>query len=532
MSAARSPSPTRVRRRMGLDRGPWGNRLRVVAAAMVLLGEGFGASEGGKAAAFRIGVVDGATGRGVPLVEFRTVNGIRHWTDSNGLIAFSEPGLMGREVYFHIESDGYGVDADAFGNRGIRLRLEPGGLARVEIQRSDVAERLYRVTGQGIYRDSVILGAAVPLQQPVINGGVAGQDTVVAAVYRERIHWFWGDTERFSYPLGNFSAAGATSELPGRGGLPPSRGVDLEYFVGPDGFTAPMCPDFGPGLHWIESVFVLPDADGRERLMARVASQLGLEPAYAWHLAVWDDEHRQFTSRVRWDLRRGHDSAHPFVATADAIAYLFVYPDHRVQANWAAVTNLARYESFTFVDDTGGVDRHADGSLRWQWRPGAPRLDLEARRRLVSTGILRGDEPGLRTLDAGSGASVELHRGSVFWNAWRRRWIRIASGKPGDIWYSEALSPVGPWKYARRIVSHRAYNLYNPTQHPFFDEDGGRVVYFEGTYTAAFSAAREKTPRYDYNQMLYRLDLSDERLRIPEPGGSPLDPVPIQAMEP
>ena len=42
---------------------------------------------------FTIRVVDEQTGRGVPLVELRTVNGIRLFTDSNGIVAFHEPGL-------------------------------------------------------------------------------------------------------------------------------------------------------------------------------------------------------------------------------------------------------------------------------------------------------------------------------------------------------------------------------------------------------------------------------------------------------
>src|SRR6266700_377023 len=56
---------------------------------------------------FKITVVDEQTGSGVPLVELRTVNDISLWTDSNGIIAFDEPGLMGQEVYFHVKSHGY-----------------------------------------------------------------------------------------------------------------------------------------------------------------------------------------------------------------------------------------------------------------------------------------------------------------------------------------------------------------------------------------------------------------------------------------
>ena len=67
---------------------------------------------------------------------------------------------------------------------------------------------------------------------------------------------------------------------------------------------------------------------------------------------------------------------------------------------------------------------------------------------------------------------------------------------------------------AKKIVTHDRYTFYNPTQHPFFDQDGGRTIYFEGTYTNQFTGRPETppTPRYEYNQIMYRLDLADTRL--------------------
>jgi hypothetical protein len=56
---------------------------------------------------FQIKIVDEQTGRGVPLVELRTTNNISCWTDSNGIVAWNEPGLMNRPVYFSIQSPGY-----------------------------------------------------------------------------------------------------------------------------------------------------------------------------------------------------------------------------------------------------------------------------------------------------------------------------------------------------------------------------------------------------------------------------------------
>src|SRR5689334_337736 len=75
---------------------------------------------------------------------------------------------------------------------------------------------------------------------------------------------------------------------------------------------------------------------------------------------------------------------------------------------------------------------------------------------------------------------------------------------------------MGPWVYARKVVTHDDYTFYNPRQHPFFDQQGGRRIYFEGTYVTTFASDKAvPTPRYDYNQMMYRLDLDDARLNLP-----------------
>jgi hypothetical protein len=57
-------------------------------------------------------------------------------------------------------------------------------------------------------------------------------------------------------------------------------------------------------------------------------------------------------------------------------------------------------------------------------------------------------------------------------------------------------------------------DFYNPTQHPFFDEEYGKIIYFQGTYTNMFSGDPNPTPWYEYNQVMYRLDLSDPRLKL------------------
>src|SRR5262249_9438325 len=92
----------------------------------------------------------------------------------------------------------------------------------------------------------------------------------------------------------------------------------------------------------------------------------------------------------------------------------------------------------------------------------------------------------------------------------------------GEVWYAEADTPTGPWAYAVQVATHPRYDFYNPRQHPTFDQAGGRLIYFEGTYSHTFSGNQNPTPRYDYNQLMYRLDPADPRLALPQAVADPL----------
>src|SRR4051812_7762812 len=90
---------------------------------------------------FAIEVVDDQTGRGVPLVELMTTSGVTYVTDSAGLVAFDEPGLMNQRVFFHIKSHGYELRPDGFGSRGVAFDVAPGGSGQIKIKRLNIAER-------------------------------------------------------------------------------------------------------------------------------------------------------------------------------------------------------------------------------------------------------------------------------------------------------------------------------------------------------------------------------------------------------
>lgn len=503
--------------------------LVMVAATLRLLsGEDAGAQE-----PFRITVVDDQTGRGVPMVELKTVNQVAFVTDSNGVVAFDEPGLLGRRVHFTIRSHGYDFPKDGFGIAGVALDTEPGGEATLKIKRINIAERLYRVTGGGIYRDSLLTRVAAPIREPVLNGQVLGQDSVLSAVYRGKVHWFWGDTNRPAYPLGNFHTPGAVSDLPGNGGLDPSKGVDLTYFLDDQGFARPACKMPGEGPTWITGLVVLADADGRERMFANYAKIKPPMTTYERGAVEWDPDRDEFVKRAVYS--GAHESTtgetlsgHTFIRKDDGVDHVYYcspFPLTRVPADPARIIDEEAVQVFTCLEpgstaDAPKLDRTPDGRLRYSWKPHARRVDQRDQEKLAKAGAIKSEEALIQLRDPDTGKSVTAHGGSVYWNEFRKRWAMVfvemgGTSFLGEMWFAEADSPTGPWTFARKVATHDAYSFYNPKQHPMFDQDGGRVIYFEGTYTNSFSGNKEQTPRYDYNQVMYRLDLGDPRLSLP-----------------
>lgn len=480
--------------------------------------------------AFAIRIVDEQSGRGVALVELKTVNAVRFYSDSAGFVAITDPTLLDRRVFFSISSDGYDFPSDGFGMHGVAIDLKPGGESTLKIKRLNIAERLYRITGEGIYRDSVLLGRPTPIRQPISNAQVAGQDSCQAAVYRGKIHWFWGDTMRLSYPLGQYGTSGAISDLPDSGGLDPAAGVDLTYYMNEHGFSRPMFPPDGNHPEWLDGLIVVKDDRGADRMIGRVSRMKDLGHCASRSLVVFDDDAEKFENLIDVPLDaplalRGH----PFAARDGNTSYICCgecFPEIRVKADWRSIKDLKKYEGFTCLKPgvnpgDPGLDRDDSGKLVWGWKPNAAPLDPKDVRRLIARGEMKPEEDYFRPVDVETHKPVLLVGGSVRYNDFRKKWIMIAvelhgsSSELGEVWFSEADRPEGPWKWARKILTHNRYSFYNPVHDAFFDQDGGRIIYFEGTFSYTFSGNDHPTPLYDYNQMMYRLDLSDPRLKMP-----------------
>lgn len=468
-------------------------------------------------APFEIQVVDAETGRGVPLVELETTDKVRFITDSAGRVALSDPTYENRTVFFHTRSYGYEFAKDGLGLVGVRVKMAAGGREVIKARRVNLAERLYRSTGAGIYRDSIMLGHAAPIAQPLLNAEVAGQDSIQRAILGGKIYWFWGDTTPLSYPLGNFRMSGAVSDLPAEGGLDPAIGVNYCYFTNGKGFVKGMFPLEPPGeLIWSDGFLVVTNGAGEERMLAHWTRVKGLTPPLARGLAMFNEAKSEFELLQNLPLEDTwkHPHGHP---VRDGGYFLFGlnFPNVRVAASLNAITNQSAYEAWSCLPDGAGAG--AKKTVAYRWSRSAPPTGPKEEKELIAAGALKAEEAHFLPKDIDSGRTVMMHSGSVNWNPWRKKWILVCSeiggsSMLGEIWYGEADRPTGPWPRARKIVTHDKYSFYNPAQHPFFDQEGGRIIYFEGTYTAEFSGNQHPTPHYDYNQVMYRLDLDKARL--------------------
>ena len=435
----------------------------------------------------RIEVVEKGSGWPVPLVELRTTHHVRLVTDNAGVIAFDLPELMGRETWFDILGHGYEVPKDGFGYQGVRLKPEPGQTLRIEVHRTSIAKRLGRLTGGGLFAESQKLGRELTWRE----SGVLGCDSVQNAVHNGKLFWLWGDTTLARYPLGIFDSTSATTPVPPLPRFEPPLRLTFDYFTDANGAPRGVAKMPGDGPTWVTGYVNLPDQQGQPHLVAAYAKIKPPLEAYEWGLCVWNEGTSSFERlRVLWTKTAAVPTPPP------------VPEGHPV-----------------FWKDAGGKEWVLLGNPLPTLRFPA---SFEAWQDATTWEVLKPQE----TLpSATDGKSVKPHSGSMAWNPWRKRWVTVfmeSFGKPsvfGELWYAEADTPTGPWGKAVKVLSHANYTFYNPRLHPEFTPADSPLLLFEGTYTMQFADKPHPTPRYDYNQVLYRLDLDDPALRPAQGGG-------------
>lgn len=428
----------------------------------------------------RVEVVERGGGWPVPLVELRTTHNVRLVSDNAGIIALDLPELMGRETWFDVIGHGYDAPKDGFGYRGVRLKPGPGKVLKVEVVRTIIAKRLGRLTGAGLFAESQKLGRELDWREP----GVFGCDSVQNAVHGGKLFWAWGDTTMPHYPLGIFDMSSATTEVAPLKSFEPPLRLKFEYFTDAKGAPRGVAKMPGSGPTWVSAYVSLPDKTGAPRL---VGTYVKIQPpmeAYETGLCVWNDAASSFERlRVLWTKS---DAAPKQPPAPDGHPIFWRDAQGR---GWVLFGN-----PLPTLRCPATFEAWQDDST---WEILQPQASLAS---------------------ASDGKPVKPHSGSVAWNAFRKRWVTVfmeAFGKPsvfGELWYAEADAPTGPWGKAVKILTHENYTFYNPRLHPEFTPADSPILLFEGTYTMQFANHPPPTPRYDYNQILYRLDLGDPAL--------------------
>ncbi|MCA9047082.1 MAG: hypothetical protein KDA89_00040 [Planctomycetaceae bacterium] len=415
----------------------------------------------------------------VPLVELRTTHNVRFVSDNAGTIAFDLPELMGRETWFFVEGHGYGVKPDGFGYRGVRLTPQPGTVLTVRVRRQLPAKRLGRITGGGLFAESQQCGRHTDWTEQ----GILGCDSVQNVVHNGRLFWGWGDTVLPHYPLGRFHMLGATTSLRPLTSFEPPVRLRYDYVTDANQVPRDVARMPGDGPTWLNGYVSLPDKNGQTHLGATYSKIRPPLTEYERGLCVWNESAESFERlRVLWSHSASQPTppetpyGHPIPWTDDDGEEWMLFGDP-----FPTMKCRPTFENWSDPDS---------------WETMAAQQNVPVR-----------GEP--------EHEQIQPHRGAVAWNDYRKKWVTVftqmkgESSLLGEIWYAEADSPFGPWGDAVKVASHPKYTFYNPQLHPEFTPPDSPVLLFEGTYTHTFSGNAETTPRHEYNQVMYRLDLDE-----------------------
>ncbi len=305
--------------------------------------------------------------------------------------------------------------------------------------------------------------------------------------------------------------------------------MNLNYFVNSTGSAKEMMPVSESGLMWIDGAFTVRDPDGIERLMAHNARFQDLSTQLESGLALFNDSTQTFQRFQSYSLTAPiTPQGHSFNVTQNGQDYIYfdqTYPDIRVKNDWNDVTHITNWEAYSPLKantrwdaNNPQFDRDPQGNIIFGWKQNTDPLSYEMLQDISQHNYIPRSQLPFRLQDYKTGQPIDLHRSSVYWNDFRKSWVMIGvesfgTSFLGEVWFSEAPTPEGPWVNAIKVATHNSgstndYSYYNPTQHPFFDQDGGRIIYFDGTYSDTFSGNSNPTPLYDYNEVMYRLDLA------------------------
>lgn len=466
---------------------------------------------------FTLLVLDRKTNRALPGAQVITPHRT-YVTDSSGAAAIYETGVMNSHITVTLAADGY-VTAT-----GVPIDPTPGltRQATIDPDASQIAIRLYRINGPGIFRDRVLLGQS---SSQGLNADMMSQDGPMTTIYQGRVYWTFGDTNHESAGHSNYRGSAAASSVPDD----PERWFPLTYVHQIDGREASIAPasefDNEGALAWPGGLASVPDAGGTERLYStfRIMNPRTGFDTLALGLGRYNDTTHIFERKLWFDLARPtQPGAHAFKVTSGTQSFLYYENLTRIAATEDGLLHPENYETFTPLRPDGTAEHDDTGRIRYRWRAQTAELSGD---NVTGSGAsnrerLYGELRDAR-LEPGAPHRVPIKASARDYNSFRKRYVEvITEDQPAFVpldatWYTEADTPMGPWVYARRITGAGSRSIYNPTIAPLRKNDGAQL-FFAAVYAAPYIPT-PPLPYYNYSVVMHMLDVSDLRTALPVP---------------
>jgi hypothetical protein len=502
---------------------------------------------------FGIRIVDRDTHEGVPLVQLRTSNYIVNYSDSQGYVAFFEPGMMDHDVWFSVLTDGYTFSDDRTCkpsithpcDSGIILHTTPGKIITLTVERKQLAERVFRLTGQGIYRDSVLLNIPTPINESSMEMvAPIGQDTLMLTKYKGLNYWFFGDTvcapsarQENCNGYGQHTIAATSIDQANQAPV-------LQYFtsnINGMQWPKPVTPVGDLNMNtWTAAPFVINAGTPQEAMYAFYLKpySTSADPSPdKTGLVKWNESKQQFELLIEWPLNNGMEwlsNGHVVSAFApgegvDGYVY-FAGSFVLVRAPKNKIAQLSAWESLTPLLSGSDMNNPKIDPKGWGWKKGMPVFHQSDETTLIAKGIMPLSQARMQIVDSITKKPVVVDSGVVHWNAFLKKYILVFGN--GQLYLAMSDSMTGPWNTAVVIAQHEDTHssCYNSIQVSALSDATERNIYVACSYTSMWSNdapaagipnvwstclfgqnahqnCAPVVPRYEYNNLVYRLDL-------------------------
>ena len=339
--------------------------------------------------------------------------------------AFDEPGLMDQKVFFHVRSHGYEFPKDGFGYRGKAFRSRRAGGHAEDHAGQHRRAALPRDRRRHLPRQRPGRRSSADPTSRSSTARCSAPTAWSTRVYRGKVYWFWGDTNRPGLSAGQLPRPRChVRRCRAKAGSSPRR-HQPELLPRREGLRhgpLPRCPGNGPDLDRRASV-VLARPRRRERMFAGLRQ--GPAAAGGLRARAGRIRSRNEASSTRWPSSRGAAGSPASIPTAirsctseDGVEYVYFahpYPLMRVPADPERSADPAAYEAYTCLKQGTRLDERQDRprrrtALRYGWKKNTPHWSRQEQAdKLITAGRLqaRGDAcctAGRRHGQGGAGA--------------------------------------------------------------------------------------------------------------------------------